>query len=289
MTIESGVLDLADGRRVAYARTGPAHEPVVVHCHGVPSSRWELGLIEATLQRVGSGVHILALNRPGYGPSGFRTLPGFIEWTSDVEEVLDRFGVDQVAVLGASGGAPFALACAHRFPERVRRVAVVVGVGPPDVPGMDRSAAITDEPTSDGARRAKYRLLSLGFALGLGPRLARRAIAGLAAEDRRVLGDATMRQAYLTVAGEAFSQRGRGATQDSGLLLRRWDFDLSAVTRPVRLWYGERDTQVPAEVGRSMAALLPGSSLVTWPDHGHFSWLGDGEAVADIVSFVGGD
>ena len=294
MTVGTGVLDLADGRRGADARTesagdgGAGDGTVVLHCHGVPGSRWELGLVEASLLPVGPGVQFLSLSRPGYGPSDFRTLSGFVEWTTDVEEVLDRLDIDRVAVVGASGGAPFALACARRFPDRVSRVAVVVGVGPPRIPGMERSAAVTDEPPLGAARRTKYWLVSLAFAVGLGPRLARRIISNLGPEDRHVLTDPAMRQAYLQVADEAFSQWGRGAAQDGGLLLQPWDFELPAITQPVRLWYGERDTQVPVQVGQSLHALLPTSSLVTWSEHGHFSWVGDGNAVADIASFVAG-
>ena len=43
--------------------------------------------------------------------------------------------VQTFAVLGSSGGAPDALACGMRLPERVPVVGIVGGVAPPDAPG----------------------------------------------------------------------------------------------------------------------------------------------------------
>ena len=39
---------------------------------------------------------------------------------------------------GASGGGPYALACAWRLPGRVIRAAVISGVGPYQVPGVTK-------------------------------------------------------------------------------------------------------------------------------------------------------
>lgn len=45
---------------------------------------------------------------------------GIPEWASVVEEVLDQLHVDQCSVMAHSAGAPYALAFANRFPERIR-------------------------------------------------------------------------------------------------------------------------------------------------------------------------
>lgn len=45
---------------------------------------------------------------------------GIPEWASVVEEVLDHLSIDQCSVMAHSAGAPYALAFANRFPERIR-------------------------------------------------------------------------------------------------------------------------------------------------------------------------
>ena len=42
----------------------------------------------------------------------------------------DRFNGERFTVVGATGGGPYALACAARIPERVGRVALVCAIGP---------------------------------------------------------------------------------------------------------------------------------------------------------------
>jgi pimeloyl-ACP methyl ester carboxylesterase len=48
----------------------------------------------------------------------------------DIGELASTFGFESFAVLGASGGGPFALATAATMPERVRGVLIAAGIGP---------------------------------------------------------------------------------------------------------------------------------------------------------------
>ncbi len=38
-------------------------------------------------------------------------------------ELADQFELERFAIVGVSGGGPYALACAARIPERISRVA----------------------------------------------------------------------------------------------------------------------------------------------------------------------
>lgn len=49
-----------------------------------------------------------------------RSTKGIPEWAGVVEEVLDQLGIDQCGIMAHSAGAPYAMAFANRFPERVR-------------------------------------------------------------------------------------------------------------------------------------------------------------------------
>lgn len=65
----------------------------------------------------------LVLHRWGLGRTDSarsKLAKGIPEWASVVEEVLDRLKLDQCSVMAHSAGAPYALAFANRFPERIR-------------------------------------------------------------------------------------------------------------------------------------------------------------------------
>ena len=53
-------------------------------------------------------------------PRGKFSARGIPEWATVVEEVLDHLSIDQCSIMAHSAGAPYALAFANRFPERVR-------------------------------------------------------------------------------------------------------------------------------------------------------------------------
>jgi pimeloyl-ACP methyl ester carboxylesterase len=78
---------------------------------------------------------VIALDRPGYGLSDFRPGRAISDWPADVAQAADALGIGRFSVAGASGGGPYALACAREIPDRVVRAAVISGVGPFQVPG----------------------------------------------------------------------------------------------------------------------------------------------------------
>jgi pimeloyl-ACP methyl ester carboxylesterase len=121
-------ITLRDGRRLGYAEYGSPGGKPLFFFHGFPNSRLLARLF--TQAAVRRGVRIIALDRPGFGLSDFkrgRTLAG---WPDDVVEAADALGIDRFAVLGYSGGGPYAAACAARIPERLTAVAIVSGLAP---------------------------------------------------------------------------------------------------------------------------------------------------------------
>src|SRR4051794_34782099 len=135
-------LTLPDGRTVVCWEGGdPSGSPVLFHS-GTPSGRLQATLgHEAALQ---SGVRLLSFNRPGYGGSSLSP-PGLAAVGFDGLAVMDRCDVDRFAVLGTSGGGPYALATGLADPARVTAVGVAPRLGPrappaaPPPPGRART------------------------------------------------------------------------------------------------------------------------------------------------------
>jgi len=255
---------LPDGRRVDVWQGGDPHGTPLVFFHGTPGGRLQAALGDGAASR--AGVRLVAFSRPGYGGStdGPTTLTSV---GTDAGSVADVLGIDAFAVLGVSGGGPYAVAAAAVLPERVRVVGVVAGVGP--LLELDPSAA------ADPAVRA-----ALAGDLDTAVALQDRAMT----DDTRGSGSATV---PLPVGGfvspeilEPWTGSGRpgvpsyrGASRDVLAFTAGWDVDLGDVRAPVHLWYGDRDRTIGLEHGQWLHAHLPTSRLVVREGAGHLATL----------------
>src|SRR5205814_6104934 len=119
-----GLLELADGRGLAYDDVGdPAGRPVVF-LHGCPGSRLSRhpdDTIAAAL-----GVRLVAVDRPGYGASDASEGDELAQ-ADDVIALIGALGLERVAVLGWSSGGPVALAIGARQSPLVRAVGIACG------------------------------------------------------------------------------------------------------------------------------------------------------------------
>ncbi|MGH3508811.1 MAG: alpha/beta fold hydrolase, partial [Nocardioidaceae bacterium] len=119
-------VSLPDGRTLDYWEGGDPDGSPVLFQPGTPSCRIQgMHGHEAALT---TGVRLIAVSRPGYGASS-TTPPGLASVGRDAGLLADALGLDEYAVLGVSGGGPYAVACGLADPERVRHVGVGAGVG----------------------------------------------------------------------------------------------------------------------------------------------------------------
>ncbi len=269
------LLPLAPGRVLALAEYGDPQGRPVLYFHGFPGSRLEAALTGPAARAC--GVRLLALDRPGYGGSPFQPGRRILDWPADIAAVLDVLHLARAAVLGVSGGGPYALACAYALPARISVAGVVGGLG-----GLDAPAALQamDWPARLGFRLARTapRLLHWvygGTALRMMRRrpevplwlLTRRAPPA----DRRVLVRREVRDVLRCSMREALRQGERGPMRDLVLYARPWGFALEDVDVPVQLWHGEADQTVPVLHGRRAAARLPRVQARFLAAQGHFS------------------
>ena len=269
-------LQLADGRTLACLELGDPGGSPVLYFHGYPGSRLEGRLGARAARRL--GLRLLAPDRPGFGESTF--LPGRTigAWAADVAELADQLELKRFAIVGVSGGGPYALACAARIPERLSRVGLVGALGP-----LARKPLTHDMVTLNRlalALAARSPFLAR-LAVRLGARWLRRHLerhlahmmATAPPADRRVLADPGYRALVTESTAEALRQGGGGAAWELTLLAQPWDFKLQEVPVPVRIWQGLADNIVPPATAQHLAAALPSSECHYLPDEGHLSLL----------------
>ena len=85
---------------------------------------------DSILQRL--GIRLIGVDRPGYGASTRKAGRSLMDVVDDVMLLCRALKLDRFAVLGYSAGGPYALACAYRFPQIIRRCAVVGSLPPLD-------------------------------------------------------------------------------------------------------------------------------------------------------------
>jgi pimeloyl-ACP methyl ester carboxylesterase len=264
-----------DGRTIRVRSAGPDDAPVIVYFHGTPDSRLTIDICAGLTSS--SPVRLVAFDRPGYGgstPAPF----GLASVAADTATVLDGLGIGQVAVLGQSGGGPFALACASALADRVAAVGVASGPGSfLDLPGgvallddSDRAALALVGVDDEAAARA----FAAGFALMAGLPDAdddtiRAAMRDLLPTDAAALELPGVADGLVAVMREGLRQGTAGCGWDNVAWVGPWHLELGTVRAPTWLWYGSEDPLAPPVHGEWLASRLPDARLVVRPGEGH--------------------
>ncbi len=269
-------MTLPDGRVLAYTDLGRPSSPAAMYCHGGPGSRLDLAVFERAFTDL--DVRVIAADRPGYGRSSPQPGRQREDWPDDVAALADRLGLERFAVLGASSGAPYAVACAALLPERVAAVGVVCGVtdfGWPGAwdgfPDIDEAVLmrIGDEAQARVWCEDRYgpggdRVLQGEADFGL---------TKLAPADLAALKGDALATALGTTVREAFRQGVGGYAQDMVAQARPWSFHPQAIVAPVWVLHGDADTLTPPAHAHHTAGLIPTARLKIRPDQGHMSIL----------------
>lgn len=126
------MLALKDNRILSYAEYGAPVGLPLIGFHGMPGSRYVLKSADEAART--AGVRLIAPERPGYGFSQPHPQGTLLSYTDDVLQLADALGFDRFAVMGVSGGGPYAVACAYQLSQRLTSAAVVSGIGPLSLP-----------------------------------------------------------------------------------------------------------------------------------------------------------
>jgi pimeloyl-ACP methyl ester carboxylesterase len=124
---------LPDGRILSYAEYGDPNGYPLMFFHGYPSCRLEAWFLHPMVQR--KRIRLIAPDRPGFGHSTFLANRRFTDYPSDVRALADHMKLDKFAILGGSGGGPYAVACAKDIPDRLSAVGLFASAGPWAVEG----------------------------------------------------------------------------------------------------------------------------------------------------------
>jgi len=283
-----GNIAVGENRRIGFAEFGKPQGRAIFWLHGTPGARRQIP-IEARAYAERENIRLIGLDRPGIGSSTPHQYETVIAFADDMATIADVLGIDKMAVVGLSGGGPYALACAAAMPDRVVTVGVLGGVAPAVGPESIRGGLMA--LGSFVAPMLQVAGTPIGLVASLLIRLIR-PIASPAADlyglvsppaDRRLLARPELKAMFLDDLLNGSRKQLAAPFADIVVFARDWGFHLDQVKVPVRWWHGDHDHIVPFAHGQHVVARLPDAELYELPGESHLAGLGLGEEILRTV------
>jgi pimeloyl-ACP methyl ester carboxylesterase/DNA-binding CsgD family transcriptional regulator len=268
---------VASGARIAWARSG--HGPPLVRAgHWMTHCEYDTvsALFRPWLERLGRTVTLYRYDERGSGLSADNEAPPSLESAvEDLSAVVAAAGLDQLALLGISGGAAPSIAYAARHPDKVSHLVLL---------GAYSHGLLQREPNADQRAylEAQARLIELGWGVRDAP--VQQFISA------SMIPDGTPEQVAALNEQQRRSCNGR---QAAAFFRSRLALDvrteLAAVRCPTLVLHAEGDAAVGIECGRELAAAIAGARFESLPSRNHVPLAGEPafdrfcEAVAEFV------
>ena len=263
-----GNVAVGEDRQIGFAEFGDPQGRAVFWFHGTPGAR----------RQIPTEARLYAEN------------PNVRAFADDLRTIADTLGIDKMAVIGLSGGGPYALASAAVLSDRVVAAGVLGGVAP----------FVGDEGITSGLMNLGKRVAPLlqlaGDPLRIGASLLIRAIRPIANPalylyaavspegDRRLLTRPEFGAMFLDDLLNGSRKQLAAPFNDVILFTRDWGFRLDEVKVPVRWWHGDSDHIVPFAHGQHAVALLPDAELFVLHGESHLGGLGRGEEILSTLT-----
>jgi pimeloyl-ACP methyl ester carboxylesterase len=281
------ILTLPDGRRVACAEYGDPGGLPVLALHGTPGSRLMFALADRAARE--RGIRLIAPERPGYGLSDYRHSESLAQIAEDLSAVADLYEVDRFAVIGVSGGGPYAVAAAAAMPDRISLLALVAPIG--EVADaqlrLSRFQRLLFRRLARRPWASRLFFRGLRFMVFRSPDTAYRwLMRRVRAADRELLARSGVRISLQAAMGEGLRPGVEGVAQDLRLCCSPWRLRFADIDVPAIIWQGSDDPVVPPEAAYALARALPNCRLDVIPAAGHYWVFSRFGLILDAVAAV---
>lgn len=274
-------ITLKNGRKLGYAEFGNINGKPLFYFHGHGTSRLEPKMYN--LEKIKDRVHLIGVDRPGFGLSDFNQEHSLLNWPDDIVELADSLNINKLSVLGGSGGAPFALACAYKLPDRLVSCGIVSGLGPIKL-GIDDMAKNNRKELMMAQKNPKRLNFVFKLIVKFLDKLQKKPIEevkkkllkrgkNLLEPDKRFFEDTDNCSLYLELMGDSLRQGIAGPSRDSLLFANPWGFELKDISPDLKInsWHGKLDTSVPLRMARAMCNEIPNCDMKVYDNLGHLS------------------
>lgn len=276
---------LPNGRTLAYAMYGDPHGTPLFYFHGWPVSRLSAKVYDSLAKKL--QIRIISPDRPGFGLSQYQEHRRLLDWPDDVIAIADHLRIKKFAIMGVSGGGPYAAVCAYKIPERLTKVGIVVGLGV--VRGFASLSGVKFVGQLGWLTFGKSAIIR--SVSSLCQMIAARSAVLFSLtrylwgkQDRQLLEDAALYMRAVETQKEAFRFGHRGPAHDLKIYCTDWGFDCADIRVPTFLWYGEKDQNVSLAMGRRYHTDIKGSSLTIYKGEGHLISITHAKEILQILT-----
>ena len=260
--------------RVNYREFGDRNGAPLFFFHGWPGSALQGEMMHDVAREL--GFRVIAPDRPGIGTSPMFADRKLADWPAQLATLADSLGIGRFAILGVSGGGPYALAAAWGLRERIIGAHIVCG------------APQVAELAGTGRLHPSYRFLIWLYRNH--PQAVRALFAAarpfmfwaeasrflpplrilLPRPDAEALADPAYFDVIFRCQRDAFANLD-GLFTDASIYAEPWGFRPEEIRVPVHFWHGLEDANFHHSLAADLAERIPGARLTLVENEGHFS------------------
>lgn len=272
---------LPSGTRIAWARSGraqPGTPTLVRAAHWMTHVEYDgvSPIFRPWLERLGRELRLVCHDERGCGLSASDGVAlGLDASVEELQAVVDAVAEPRVALLGISGGAATAVAYAARHPDRVSHLVLLGGY---------TVGLLARNPSADARAYAEATLTLIRLGWGQPHSAVQQFFSA------QMVPDASAEQrAAMTEQQRRSCDAARAEAILRARLLVDVRAEVAAVRCPTLVLHAEGDGMVSIELGRELAAAIPGARFESLPTRNHLPLPGDGaferfcQAVTDFV------
>lgn len=271
-------IKLSDGRYLGYSEYGDSLGLPIFYFHGGQESRLSSVFMDDVAAQL--GVRIISPDRPGIGLSSYQKDRTFLDWPKDIAELADFLKITKFSIFGLSGGAPHALACAHKIPERITGTSIISGAAPYNYEGSLKGMWapvkifhwLASRENSNGLQKVIQK--DYEDMIKAPEKRIKQFQNYLPEPDKRImLANPEYGWEFIDGSIESYAQGIDGVVQEWQLYVSDWGFDIDKIEKPVSLWFGTEDKMAPKQRAYYYDEKLPNATLHLIENEGHFSLI----------------
>lgn len=275
---EDEVIKLKDGRNLGYAEFGDPKGIPIISLHGWQSSRIHgRRMAEAALKL---NIRIIAPDRPGTGLSKYKKNRNLLDYTEDLIQLVNHLKINKFIMVGISGGAPYAAAFAYKYPERIKKLGLIVALAPTFIKGNLKGMKLKYKSLWWPQHYLSLggNLTSLANSLITRHLSPERYVYFATAKSERIVAE-KFKQVSIDTRKQAYLQGFRGPASDLNLYTHDWGFDLNQIEVPTFLYYGELDKVCPPVMGEYYKKQIKNSKLTIYKGESHYCQIAHTEDI----------
>ena len=269
---------LRSGRELEVLDNGVDSTRAIVFHHGTPASaslwsQWFTYAAEA-------GIRAISYSRAGYGTSDRDFGRSIVSVNKDIAEVLESKGIEKFVAIGWSGGGPHALA--NTLLDNNVGAITLAGVGAYGVDDLDFLEGMAQENYDEfGASLQGEDVIQQWFIdnasvfKSAGGAEIREAFGGLISDADKKSMEGSFADVIAAAIRSGLAVSFDGWVDDDVAFTKPWGFDLSSISKPVKIWQGDQDFMVPHAHSHWLKKHISTAELTFIPGQGHVTLLVD--------------